>query len=265
MSVRPQRGAPSTTGHVDQMMIALFTDYTHQGPYMGQVIARLASDAPSVRTFTLMADAPMFAPQAAGILLDHCLRDIPPETVVLAVVDPGVGTDRWPILIRSGPFWLVGPNNGLFEPTLRRLGVIEARQITFEPLTRAATFHGRDLFAPAAARLARGAIPASEPIQEAQVRWPDLAVPYPGVIYIDGFGNVITGIDAALADQTNPVTLPGHTIPWATTFGDVTPGSPLVYTNSLGLVEFAVNQGRADRLLGLTAGSLLPTGAIKCL
>lgn len=246
-------------------MIALFTDYTHQGPYMGQVIARLACDAPSVRAFTLMADAPMFDPLAAGILLDHCLRDMPLKTVVLAVVDPGVGTDRLPVMIRSGPFWLVGPNNGLFEPTFRRLGVTEARQITFEPLTSAETFHGRDLFAPVAARLACGAIPASEPIREAQVRWPDLAVPYPGVIYIDGFGNIITGIDAALADRSHPVTLADHTIPWASTFADVTPGLPLVYSNSLGLVEFAVNQGRADRLLGLTTGSLLPPDAIKCL
>ena len=101
-------------------MIALCTDFGLGGPYTGQVKAVLARMAPQVPVVDLFADLPAFSPQLAAYLLAAYLERLEPGDVVLAVVDPGVGSARRALVVEADGRWLTGPDNGLFEPILRR-------------------------------------------------------------------------------------------------------------------------------------------------
>src|SRR5579883_1868908 len=107
-------------------MIVLFTDFGLEGPYTGQVKAVLWREAPGIPVFDLFADAPMQRPQEAAYLLAAYAMAFPAGTVFLAVVDPGVGTDRPAEAVQIDGRWFVGPGNGLFEPLLRRAGVVRS-------------------------------------------------------------------------------------------------------------------------------------------
>src|SRR5882757_10859172 len=137
-------------------MIALFTDFGLSGPYTGQMVAVLQQTAPGVPVIQLFADAPAGNPKAAAYLLAAYAAWFPPGTVFLCVVDPGVGGARAPLMIDADGRWYVGPDNGLFELLLRRAKSAQTRAITWRPEKLSASFHGRDLFAPAAAQLAKG-------------------------------------------------------------------------------------------------------------
>ncbi|MFQ5468633.1 MAG: S-adenosyl-l-methionine hydroxide adenosyltransferase family protein, partial [Kiloniellaceae bacterium] len=135
-------------------MIVLFTDFGPTGPYMGQVTGALMRDAPGVEIVQLMCDAPAFDPRASAYLLAAYGPDFPEGSVFLAVVDPGVGGPRAPLALQAGGRWYVGPDNGLLAMVARRAGpAARAWEITWRPARLSATFHGRDLFAPVAARL----------------------------------------------------------------------------------------------------------------
>src|SRR5512143_1221602 len=153
-------------------MILLFTDFGWTGPYVGQMKAVLAAAAPGVPVIDLMHDAPAFRPRPAGVLLAALLAEVPAGAVVLAVVDPGVGTARAPLAVSVDGRWLVGPDNGLFAPTLRCDRAAEAWEITWRPARLSASFHGRDLFAPIAASIAAGKLPLDkiEATQQLQTR-----------------------------------------------------------------------------------------------
>ena len=138
-------------------VIVLFTDFGREGPYTGQMTAVLRRLAPEVEIIDLIADAPAHDPQLAAYFLAAYVDEFPPQTVFLCVVDPGVGGDRSPGVLQADGRWFVGPDNGLFEPIIRRCrDDARWRDILWRPSTLSATFHGRDLFAPVAARLARG-------------------------------------------------------------------------------------------------------------
>jgi S-adenosyl-L-methionine hydrolase (adenosine-forming) len=237
-------------------MIALFTDFTKRGPYTGQMTAVLHTLAPGVPVVELLADAPAFDPQAAAYLLAAYARPFPAESVFLAVVDPGVGGDRPPCVVRADDRWFVGPGNGLFEAVMRQAaGSVRCWRIDWRPDRLSATFHGRDLFAPVAARLARGEPPPGSPLPTSALRrtdWPDDLAQ---VVYIDGYGNAVGGLRAAMVPPGARISAGGTTIGPARTFGDVPVGRPFWYANADGLLEIAVNQGRADRVLGLALGA----------
>lgn len=238
-------------------MIALFTDYGHRGPYVGQVMAVLRREAPDVAIVPLISDAPCFQPQAAAYLLAACAPEFPRGSVFLCVIDPGVGTDRGAGALRADGRWYVGPDNGLFEIVIRR-----AQRADWWPLPRpaqrlSATFHGRDWFAPAAARLARGSAPAGPRQSTAALRRPDWPDDLAEIIYIDDFGNAMSGVRAAEVDRATTVVAHGHALTWARTFADVSPGCPFWYENANGLLEIAVNQGNAADRLALAVGSPL--------
>ena len=135
-------------------MIVLFTDFGLTGPYTGQMKAVLARNAPAVPVIDLFADAPAFQPYLSAYLLGAYCGAVPQGGVLLGVVDPGVGTDRLPLVVRADGRWYVGPDNGLFELVMRRAAVVEAWTIDWRPDRLSASFHGRDLFAPVAAKLA---------------------------------------------------------------------------------------------------------------
>ena len=137
-------------------MILLFTDFGTEGPYVGQMKAVLQAAAGPVPVVDLMHDAPAARPKPAAYLLAALLPALPRDAVVLAVVDPGVGGPRDPLAARLDGRFLVGPDNGLFEPSAARAADAAWFRITWRPERLSASFHGRDLFAPVAARLAVG-------------------------------------------------------------------------------------------------------------
>lgn len=237
-------------------MIVLFTDFGLSGPYVGQVKAVLHREVPGIPVIDLFADLPPFRTQSAAYLLAAYAEIFPRGTVFLCVVDPGVGSDRAPAAVLADGRWYVGPDNGLFALVIRRAATPAAGwRLTFRPENLSATFHGRDLFAPVAALLARG-----EPVPGARVGteassfadWPDDLAE---IVYIDRFGNAITGCRATKVPANATLITRDRKIECARTFSDVQEGAFFWYENANGLVEIAVNKGRADSVLGLTVGS----------
>src|ERR1700724_3610932 len=131
-------------------MIGLFTDFCLGGPYTGQVKAVLYRAAPGVPVVELFADAPARRPKPAAYLLAAYGIWFPPGTVLLAVIDPGVGSNRAALIVEAEGRWFVGPDNGLFELVIRRAADTRTWEIPSPPGPLSASFHGRDLFAPAA-------------------------------------------------------------------------------------------------------------------
>lgn len=233
-------------------MIHIFTDFGERGPYVGEMEAVLAHLAPEVPRIRLMSDAPAFDPRRAGCLLAALARRFAPGDVCLAIVDPGVGTDRVPLALRIDGVWFVGPDNGLFELLLRRAQRSTGFRIVWQPAELSASFHGRDLFAPVAARLARGGLYGLEPAVPA--RFPDWPDDPAEIIYCDQYGNAWTGLRAAGLPPGSRLVVNGQELAQARTFGERAPGEAFWYENSAGLAEIAVNRGSAVELLGLGPG-----------
>jgi len=236
-------------------MIVLFTDFGLHGPYTGQVKAVLAREAPGVPVIDLFADAPVWDPQLSAYLLAAYAHEFPAGTVFLCVVDPGVGTERRPLVVEADGRRFVGPDNGLFELVRRRAVDVSAAAIDWRPARLSATFHGRDLFAPVAARLALNRQPHATPLDPRDVARPDWPDDLPAVVYIDVYGNAMTGLRAAALPEDAVLVVGDVAVPRGRTFADVPPGGALWYENSNGLAEIAVNRGRADDDLGLEVGT----------
>jgi S-adenosylmethionine hydrolase len=242
-------------------VIVLFTDFGLAGPYTGQVKAVLHRESPGVPVIDLFADAPVGNPRAAAYLLGAYSAGFPPGTVFLCVVDPGVGGVRPPVAVEADGRSFVGPGNGLFEIVLRRADRARIWEIAWQPPLLSATFHGRDLFAPVAAMLARGEPVPGEPRDPAWSRQPGWPDDLAEIVYIDHYGNAMTGLRAGSIPTNATLSAGGRTVTGARTFGDRPRGAALWYENANGLVEIAVNQGRADRTLGLAIGAAVTVGA----
>lgn len=210
--------------------------------------------------------------RAAAFWLRETIPYFPPA-VHLAVVDPGVGTDRRAIVIRVGDHALVAPDNGLVRPVVRRLVDTHAGEPTvsaFEiSLTDPAstTFHGRDVFAPAAAEIHDVGV---EQLSELALLSPvgidscvDCVFPEPtvdgetihgAVLVVDDFGNVITNIPGDQIADVERATVNGRSTPVGETFAAVDRGDRLLTVGSHGYVECDVNHGRGDEAFGLSAG-----------
>ena len=241
-------------------MIVLYTDFGVAGPYQGQVKAVLHQEAPGVPVIDLFPNAPAHDPKAAAYLLAAYTGEFPEQTVFLAVIDPGVGGIRAPGVLEADGRWFVGPDNGLFEVVARRCdGTPQWWTILWCPDRLSETFHGRDLFAPIAARLARGETPRSGeddfedvPLERIQrLDWPDDLAE---IVYIDGFGNAMTGIRADTVPEDTELSVAGQSVRRVKKFSDVSEGDLLCYENANGLLEISVNQGRADEMLNLRIG-----------
>ena len=236
-------------------MIVLFTDFGLEGPYTGQVSAVLQQTAPGIPVISLFADLPPGQPKPAAYLLAAYAMWFPAGTVFLCIVDPGVGGARRALVAEAAGRFYVGPDNGLFEIVRRRAAPALLWEITWRPPALSASFHGRDLFAPVAARLARGEPPSAmatpAPIA-AQTDWPeDLAE----IVYIDRYGNALTGLRGDRVPASARLAAGGHVLASAGMFSAVPHGTAFV--NSNGLVEIAVNAGRADQVLGLGVGAAI--------
>lgn len=234
------------------------------------------SIAPDARLLDLTHDVRQFAVRDGAFLLSRAVGYLP-VGVHVAVVDPGVGTARRPVVIRAARGdLLVGPDNGLLLPAARELGgAADAWEITNRDLclpTVSSTFHGRDLFAPVAAHLAGGLDPAvvgpsADIASLVDLRFPEAVARNGGldtaVLFIDRYGNArLAGQPADLASIGAPlapgrayrVTIGEHRldVPWHPTFGDVEPGAPLLYEDAdYGGLGIALNQASAAGQLGL--------------
>ncbi len=242
-------------------MIVLFTDFRLSGPYTGQMKAVLHQMAPGIPSIDLFADAPAGNPKASAYLLAAYAAWFPAGTVFLCVVDPGVGGARPPITLKAGGRWYVGPGNGLFELVLRRAAEAQSWDIDWKPERLSASFHGRDLFAPVAALLARGEAPPGRLHKDGvdrQADWPDDLCE---IVYLDHFGNAMTGLRAAMLPPNARLGVAGQMLERARTFSDLPLGAAFWYENANGLAEIAVNQGRASEL-GLSIG--IPVEIVTC-
>jgi len=243
------------------MPIALFTDFGSADIYVGQVKAVLAAESPAVPVIDLLNDAPAFDVEAAAHLLAALAPEFPAGTVFLAVVDPGVGTSRGAIVIEADGRSFVGPDNGLLSVLYQRARDARCHAIVWKPQRLTSSFHGRDLFAPVAARLAAGTLPEEWLAPKAT---PDVLLdpgPLFRVIYVDHYGNCATGIPAERMDRRARLALAGREVCYARVFGEAEPGEPFWYENSSGLVEIAIAGESAARALGIGVGTPLSPAA----
>lgn len=235
--------------------IALFTDFGVQSLYLAEVEAVVRQLAPSVHVYTLVADAPRCDPLRSGYLLAAISHRLPAQTIVIGVVDPGVGTDqRLPIVLESGGRMYVGPGNALFSQVSQEGPVQHLWEIVWNPDRLSTTFHGRDLFAPIAAQLATGTLsPDALRLADHEL----IATPRDlwEIIYIDHFGNVITGIRGPTVNAGLTLCVRGTSVRFATTFGEVAPHEPFWYVNSMGLIEIAANGVSIAQGLNVRLGS----------
>jgi hypothetical protein len=235
-------------------VIVLFTDFGLAGPYLGQLRAVLHRLAPAVPVIDLFADAPAFEPRLAAYLLAAYVAEFPPGTVFLAVVDPGVGSARAPAAVEADGRWFAGPENGLFAVLARRAAHCRWWRIDWRPERLSASFHGRDLFAPVAAGLARGQPPPGTPQPLDGLLRPDWPDDLAAVVNVDGFGNAMTGLRAASLAGDALICVGPHRLARARIFSDLPPGEAFWFENANGLAEIAVNRGRAADRLGLRPG-----------
>jgi S-adenosylmethionine hydrolase len=242
-------------------LITLLTDFGSVDSYVAEMKGVLLSAAPGAGLVDVTHSVPPGDVRAGAYLLGRVWHRFPAGTVHLAVVDPGVGTDRAALALRAHGHYFVGPDNGLFTFVLRDAEV----QIVSLPTPdgASATFHGRDLFAPAAAALAGGAALAKlgEPFAAMPVRLVYAEPHYEGksvvgqVVYVDRFGTLVTNLTPGLVPSYATVEVEGLEVgPLRRTFGDVASGGLVAYVGSGGQVEIAVRDGSAARRLGMGVG-----------
>ena len=233
-------------------MIVLFTDFGIRDPYVGQVKACLALEAPGLLVVDLLHDVPAFDVQAGAHLLAALASGFPPGTVFIAVVDPGVGTARDAVVVLAAGRWYVGPDNGLLSVIAQRAGDTRLWRIGWRPESLSASFHGRDLFAVVAAEIARGEFPHDKLVRTGTLVSRLEPGDWPHVIYLDHYGNAWTGLRTMSRDAV--VTAGGKAFRHSETFGFVQRGEGFWFMNSAGLLELAVNQGSAAGDYGLKLG-----------
>jgi S-adenosyl-L-methionine hydrolase (adenosine-forming) len=236
-------------------MFVLFTDFGATGVYTGQMRAILQGRFPERPVVDACNDAPVCNPRAAAYLLSALVPFYPADTVWLTVVDPGVGTDRDGLIVTADGRRFVGPDNGLLSQVIARAREAECRRIEWRPDGMSASFHGRDWFSHAAVQLALGTGPAAGRVPAAALVGSDWPADLPEVIYVDHFGNLVTGLRAEAMGQAARLRIAGRTCGPARTFADVPAGEPFWYVNANGLVEVAANRARAETVLGTGIGS----------
>lgn len=236
-------------------MIVLFTDFGADDIYVGQLKAALLEHlSPGAIIVDLLHNAPRFDIRAGAHLLAALQRRFPAGSVFVTVVDPGVGTPRDAVILHADDKWYVGPDNGLLSVVQARSTKRQTWRITFRPKELSASFHGRDLFAPVAAHIAENTLPV-EWIQATQALHAELGPDdLQEVIYIDHYGNALTGLRARSVAPTARMAVRDQELVHTRVFAEASERSAFWYENSIGLVEIAANRGSAADLLGITVG-----------
>ncbi|TVO78313.1 SAM hydrolase/SAM-dependent halogenase family protein [Sedimenticola selenatireducens] len=235
--------------------IALFTDFGVGSHYVGQLKARLYGEGVTQQIIDLCADAPIYDSRASAYLLASFLEYLPKHTVIIAVVDPGVGSDRRALLTKCDGHWLIGPDNGLLAVAINYAKEVHLQTIQFKVKPKHCTFHGRDIFAPAAALLCNGQDVPGDEVDKMTVVGADWPNDLFQIIYIDHYGNAVSGVAGDTLMFSQRIKVNDIEIPHAKTFSAVEPGSCFWYVNANNLVEVAVNCGMASKQLKLAIGS----------
>lgn len=241
--------------------IALVTDFG-RGIYIGQVLARLSGLVPGLPVIDLVHDLSPFRPDLAAYLLPALVRDLPRRTLYLCVVDPGVGGERAGLVLEAEGDLFIGPDNGLLSQVGLRAADARAWRLDWRPSAMSESFHGRDWFAPAAGTLCRNEPLALTDLAMSSIMGADWPQDLSAVVYRDGYGNLMTGLRASVVAAGAGIVAAGRCLRRARTFCEVPPGAAFWYENALGLVELAVNQGRADRVLGLAPGDPIAVSSV---
>jgi S-adenosyl-L-methionine hydrolase (adenosine-forming) len=262
-------------------LVAFLSDYGRSDPFVGLCHAVIAAHAPHARVIDLTHDVAPQGVAEGALLLADCLSSLPPA-VVLAVVDPGVGTSRRAVVVAAGTpphrRLLVGPDNGLLWPAAEALGgadaawEIDITRLPSRPVA-ARTFDGRDVFAPVAARIAAGAHPddVGAPLPVEELIRPELPITSLGdgalhtaVLRADRFGNLLL---AAVAEELGQAAwvvgdevcieagARSATARVSTTFADVPAGAMALLPDAFGRLQVAVCEGDASHVLGVGRGA----------
>lgn len=245
-----------------QRLVALVSDFGTSDPYAGQMEAAVLAQAPDARVVSITHGIPPQDIALGAVVVAASLERLPPGAILVAVVDPGVGSRRRGLIVRAASRWLVGPDNGLLmgPPTIE--GVWHLDRPEYWRPDPHPTFHGRDVFAPVAGHLARHVRPdaMASPIDDAIPAPATMAQTLDGmvegrIVHVDHFGNLITNIPSASvrAVTHGVVELRGMRIDGVQpTYGS---GSdPVAVVSSLGLLEIAVPGGNAAATLGAARG-----------
>jgi S-adenosylmethionine hydrolase len=239
-------------------IVTLLTDFGTTDSYVAEMKGAVLRGAPSACLVDISHHVPPGDIRSAQYLLARTWRSFPPATVHLVVVDPGVGTARRAIAASAGNHLFVAPDNGLLTPVLERARVVEIDV----PPDASSTFHGRDVFAPTAARLAGDASldAIGQPVFDAA----SLPLPLPvsrgdgvagEVVYVDRFGNLITNIPGERCGSAS-VQLGATTLGAVRrTFGDVRPAELVAYVGSAGTLEIGMRDGSAADELEVGVGA----------
>lgn len=246
-------------------VITLLTDFGQRDPFVGVMKGQILGRCADVELVDLTHEIPPQDVRSASFQLEQCVDYFPPGTIHLAVVDPGVGTDRAMLAVRTRTAMFVAPDNGLLTRSLRRLGPPLEIVRLFTPAGSSATFHGRDVMAPAAGSLAAGV--AFQALGSPTTTLRTLDFPGPelrpdrieaSVLLADHFGNVTFDLSRTEGQKALPPgsrwQLAGREVTMHRTYAEVAPGEPLLLWSSHDLLELACRQGRADQLWSLPPG-----------
>jgi S-adenosylmethionine hydrolase len=236
------------------MPIFLITDFGSTDIYVGQVKAVLAQQAPGTTVIDLLHEAPVFNAKASAHLLAALARRLPSGSITVAVVDPGVGSERDAVAVNVDGRWFIGPDNGLLSVVAARGSHVTAWRITWQPDELAPSFHGRDLFAPVAAAMARNEFPAGKAVKAESLNVDLGCDDLEEIIYIDHYGNAMTGLRAEVVAKTTAIVVNNVRFKHARVFSAVPPGESFWYENSLGLIEIAANGTDAARKFNFAVG-----------
>ena len=265
--------------------ISFLSDFGLEDEFVGVVHGVIAKLAPDSRVVDIGHNFPRGNIKAAALALTRSIQYVP-EGVCLAVVDPGVGTDRRAIAAETPWGYFVGPDNGLLSPAVAMVGgateIVSIENPEAMIPSPGETFHGRDVFGPAAALLASGDASLGDlgptiPGETVMPMMLPLTDTEGDVItgeawWVDRFGNVETNISpeelvlAGLSQGDNVTVKVGatlHTLPWATSYGEVEEGEALLHVDSVGLMALAVRGGRADEDLNVGEGVAVSVVAKK--
>ncbi|MCX6934736.1 MAG: SAM-dependent chlorinase/fluorinase [Verrucomicrobia bacterium] len=254
-------------------IIALFTDFGSGDPYVAQLKGAIKSLRPSADIMDLSHDNAAFDISTASYILAKSTRTLPPGTVIIAVVDPGVGSGRGALVLRTNAGRIyIAPDNGILTEVIAREGLADVRLLQNEKLrlpgTTSATFHARDIFGPAAAHiLGNSSIESCGPKAEKILRLPRNTATVMAnlakgqILYIDHYGNILTNIPGSeigklKTGQLLSVAIKGRNVslPFLRTYAEAPADRPFALINSDGELEIAIGNGNAAHELGAKVG-----------
>jgi S-adenosylmethionine hydrolase len=254
-------------------VITLTTDFGLTEPYVAMMKGVVLTIHPEARLVDLSHQVRAGAVSEGARVILEAFPFFPKGTVHVAVVDPGVGSERRLLAVEARGHYFVGPDNGIFWPVIKSAGrtrVIELIEKDFFQAPVSQTFHGREIFAPIAAHLARGIAlerlgrPIDDPVQlDVPSPFEENGILYGEIVHMDHFGNLITNIDRSVLERflrtTQPVITVGSLVirGLRRTYGDVDAGNTLALINSANKLELAVNLGNASEYIGVKEEDIL--------